>query len=38
MGVKDTFGESGKAEELISKYKIDGKAIEETVLKYFDKI
>lgn len=38
MGVKDTFGESGKAEELINKYKIDGKAIEEMVLKYFDKI
>lgn len=33
MGVKDTFGESGKAEELIKKFKIDCIAIEEEVLK-----
>ena len=27
MGIQDTFGKSGKAEELLSYYKIDSKAI-----------
>ena len=31
MGINDVFGESGKAEELIKKYKIDGASIVETV-------
>ena len=33
MGINDVFGESGKAEELIKKYKIDGASIVETVKK-----
>ncbi len=31
MGVKDTFGESGKAEELIKKYQLDKEAIKQIV-------
>ena len=31
MGIKDTFGESGKAEDLMKKYKIDSNAIIECV-------
>ena len=31
MGIKDTFGESGKAEELIKKYQIDCDSIVETI-------
>ena len=31
MGINDVFGESGKAEELIKKYKIDSESIVETV-------
>ena len=31
MGIKDTFGESGKAEELITKYQIDCDSIVETI-------
>ena len=33
MGINDVFGESGKAEELIKKYKIDCESIVETVKK-----
>lgn len=33
MGINDVFGESGKAEELIKKYKIDCESIIETVKK-----
>ena len=32
MGIQNTFGESGKAEELIHKYKIDAPAIIQTIL------
>ena len=32
MGIKDTFGKSGKAEELIKYYKLDSKSIIEKVL------
>jgi len=31
MGINDTFGESGKAEELIEKYELDKQAIKQTV-------
>ena len=31
MGINDTFGESGEAEELIQKYKLGKKAIKEKV-------
>ncbi|MDX1364895.1 transketolase family protein [Arenibacter latericius] len=33
VGTKDTFGESGTPEELMSKYGLDNKAIEKAVLK-----
>ena len=36
MGIVDTFGESGKADELMRKYKIDSTAIVEKILE-FDK-
>jgi len=34
MGMQDTFGESGQPLELIKKYQLDEKAIEETVKKF----
>ena len=33
MGIMDTFGQSGKGEELLSYYKIDSEAIVETVIQ-----
>jgi len=33
MGIKDTFGESGKAEELMKKYNIDKDSIINCVKK-----
>ena len=33
MGIKDTFGKSGKAEELIKYFKIDADSIVEEVKK-----
>ena len=33
MGINDTFGESGKAEELMKYFKIDAESIVKEVLK-----